>query len=159
MKFNLKKNVSYFKKRKVCFITFLVTILIITDQISKHLIIKFQPDYNFLIFNISFVKNTGAAFGILQNNSFVLGLFSLIVAIILIYSIIKLKEFSLKIIISLLLAGTIGNMIDRLFRNYVIDFIGTSFWPSFNIADSLISISGVLIIIYLIKEEIDKKKK
>ncbi|MBT3298453.1 signal peptidase II [archaeon] len=154
-----KKINNYLILKKKYFIPILIILLTLFDQLTKFIILNSQPNFKMLIFNISLVKNTGAAFGILKNNSLMLGIFSLIVSFVMIYYIIKSKEFSLQIIISLLLAGTFGNMIDRLFRNYVIDFIGTSFWPSFNFADSLITISGILIMIYLIKEEIEKIKK
>ncbi len=158
MKFKFRDIYNYFKEKKTYFLIFITILLIVIDQLSKYFILRFQPNFKVLFFNIYLIKNTGAAFGILSNNSFILGIFSLIISILLIAYIIKSKEFTLQLILSLLLAGTIGNMIDRLFRNYVIDFIGTTFWPSFNVADSLITISGVLIIIYLVKEEIEKRK-
>jgi signal peptidase II len=67
---------------------------------------------------------------------------------------------------SLFLAGTVGNLLDRLILRYVIDFIDFGFWPAFNIADSAISIAAVGLIIFYIYEEYEeflmkrsKKKK
>jgi signal peptidase II len=55
-------------------------------------------------------------------------------------------------IIALILAGTIGNLIDRLIFGYVIDFIDFQIWPVFNIADSCLTIAAILLGYYLIKK-------
>jgi len=61
------------------------------------------------------------------------------------------------IFVALILGGTIGNLIDRLFRGFVVDFIDFSFWPAFNIADMAISIGAIFLIILLIKDKEDKQ--
>jgi signal peptidase II len=66
------------------------------------------------------------------------------------------EEKWLKISLSLIIAGALGNFIDRIFKGYVIDFLDVSVrgwhWPSFNVADSCISIGAVLLIyIFLFK--------
>ena len=109
---------------------------------------------------IVLIKNTGAGFGILKNQTFFLGIISLIVAVTLIVYYKKIpKEKISQILFALFLGGVIGNLIDRFFRGYVIDFISFSFWPAFNIADSALTIAVIGLVILYIKEEIKEKKK
>ena len=104
---------------------------------------------DFFLFTIEFVRNYGAAFNILSGSRFFLSFISVISTIILSYFIfIKENELINKFGLSFILAGSIGNGIDRIFNGYVIDFIKIKFidFPVFNVADIVINI-GVLIII------------
>ena len=98
------------------------------------------------IFHITLVHNRGAAFGILKNQ-IPLFIITSLFAIILIY--FELKENrqskSYSIALSLILAGALGNLIDRLFFGYVIDFLDFRIWPVFNVADSAITIGAILL--------------
>ena len=130
------------------------------DQISKlyiasNLILyKKNPIIN-NFFNITYVQNRGAAWGILNNNIILLVVIT-VLALGFICSFI-FKEYNIKkldiVLYGMLLGGIIGNFIDRIFRGYVIDFLdfiifGYDF-PVFNIADMLIVISvGIMIITY-----------
>jgi len=130
----------------------LILILISLDQFSK---IYLYYNYNkllnkdFLIFTIEFVRNYGAAFNILSGSRIFLSCISVISSIILSYFIFTREN---KIInkygLSFILAGSIGNGIDRILNGYVIDFIKIKFiqFPVFNIADIVINI-GVFILI------------
>ncbi|HLC91310.1 MAG TPA: signal peptidase II, partial [Candidatus Nanoarchaeia archaeon] len=127
---------------------------IIIDQILKYLIVTFQPKLNLSILSITFTKNTGAGFGILQNQTLALTLISFAVACLLIYFYNDLpKEKLPQILFALFLGGTMGNLLDRIFRQYVIDFISFTFWPAFNIADASISIAAVGLAIYYLKNK------
>ncbi len=121
------------------------------DQLSKFLITKnlFQNQSIPIIkgiFHITLVHNRGAAFGILKNQ-IPLFIITSLFAIILIY--FNLKENkqskSYSIVLSLILAGALGNLIDRLFFGYVIDFLDFRIWPVFNMADSAITIGAILL--------------
>ena len=86
------------------------------------------------------VHNTGAAWGIFAGNTVALGLFSLIaIAVLIGYFLFSIKSISLvqTIGIALIIAGGIGNVIDRFVQGYVIDFIAVTFidFPVFNVAD------------------------
>ena len=106
------------------------------------------------LFNFCYVENTGAAFGILKDHRWVfmtLSVFLLVfVFMFLIKSGIKHKLFIFSA--SLILGGGIGNMIDRVFLGYVIDFIKVTFidFPVFNIADSAVVIGAILLAIYFL---------
>jgi signal peptidase II len=145
----------------------LALIIVLFDQATKYLVLYFKPAINLGLLKINFVKNTGAGFGILKDQTGILLLISFIVAlsIIFFYSKIPKDKFS-QVFFSLFLAGTVGNLLDRLILRYVIDFIDFGFWPAFNIADSAISIAAVGLIIFYIYEEYEeflmkrsKKKK
>ena len=101
-----------------------------------------------LVFTIEYVRNYGAAFNILSGNRLFLSFISVISTIILSYFIfIRENELINKYGLSFILAGSIGNGIDRIFNGYVIDFIKIKYidFPVFNIADIVINI-GVLIL-------------
>ena len=140
----------YFKYK----INYLLTIsfFCILDQLSKiYINLNLNKLYNLdlFIFNIDFVRNYGAAFNLLSGSRFILSFISVISAIILSYFIfISENKHINKYGLSFILAGSIGNGIDRILKGYVIDFIKIKFidFPVFNIADIVINI-GVLILI------------
>ena len=123
----------------------LIFILVLVDQITK----VFFKNKSFLVFN--YTTNAGAAFSLFQNQNLFLIITSIMILVFLIY--LYKKYPRLQVYLSLVIAGTIGNLIDRIFFGYVRDFIDLRVWPVFNIADSL-SVIGVLLIAYsLIKNE------
>ena len=123
----------------------LISILIIfLDQLTKDLF----TNKHFLFIN--YTTNTGAAFSLLQNQTFLLTIISFLVAIFIFF--LAKKEKNLRIPLAFLFGGTIGNLIDRVSLGYVRDFIDLQVWPIFNIADSF-NVIGVLIIAYLVLKE------
>lgn len=127
----------------------ITVLLVIIDQIVKYIVDTVQP--NVFIFRVT--HNTGAGFGILQNRIILLAIISLIVAAVVIYYYTKIpSEQWSQILWALFLGGVVGNLIDRVFRGYVIDFIDLGFFPSFNIADASITISVIGLIIYYWKK-------
>jgi len=100
------------------------------------------------IFHLTLIHNRGAAFGILKNQT-PLFIFTSIFVIILIYSSLKnnkqRKCAIYTISLSFILAGALGNLIDRLFFGYVIDFLDFRIWPVFNVADSAITVGAILL--------------
>src|SRR3989344_5900569 len=131
------------------FFILLSALVVFLDQLFKYLIFRFQPVFDLNFLKIHLVKNTGAGFGILQDQTFWLAIISLlaILVILLYYKKVEQKKWP-QLLFALLLGGVIGNFIDRAFRGFVIDFIDFSFWPAFNIADAAISVAVVGLIIY-----------
>ena len=128
------------------------------DQLSKYLINSnntFLINKNFIIFNIAFVKNYGAAFNLFSGSRIFLSIVSLSIAIILIYLILKKKSLNTIELYSysFILGGTLGNGIDRIIKGYVLDFIKINYinFPVFNIADISINIGFLLILYSLVK--------
>lgn|SRR3989338_1944449 len=152
-------------KSKYIILICLAGLVIALDQISKlyiahhfelHESVAVVPHF----FNLTYVRNTGAAFGLLSKapESFRIPFFIIIplVALTIIVLIFKkTQETQLLMItaLSLILGGAIGNFIDRLRFNYVIDFLDFHWfnkyhWPAFNVADSTIVVGVALLIFY-----------
>lgn len=152
------------EKKVIWIISF---ICIIIDQIIKFIInnnINLY-DQNTIIdnfFNLTNVRNYGAAWSILTGSRIMLIIVTILIMIGLYYFFIrkeKLKKYE-KVIYGFLYGGIIGNLIDRIFRGYVIDYLefyifGYNF-PVFNLADILIVISMFFIIISVIKGDKDE---
>ena len=143
---------------KIYYIT-LISISCILDQFSKIYINLNQNKFlykEFLIFKIELVRNYGAAFNIFSGSRLFLTFISVISAIILTYFIFinESRNFN-KNGLSFILAGTIGNGIDRIFNGYVIDFIKIKFinFPIFNIADIAINIGILFLTISYLKNK------
>lgn len=133
----------------------IIIILLFLDQLIKYLIVKnmylgeeVTIIKNFL--NITYVTNNGAAFNILSGNTFFLIILAIIV-IIYIFKNIKKIEHQEKIIYEILIAGILGNLIDRIFRGNVIDYIAFKIFgiemAIFNLADTYIVCSCILLLI------------
>jgi len=119
--------------------------VVVLDQLTKNLInndIILIKDF----LKITFVTNTGSAFGVLQGANYYLIFLSLIVlgAILFYWDKIEKKE---KVFYALITGGIMGNLIDRIIYGFVIDFISFSFWPTFNVADSALTIGIIGLII------------
>ncbi len=128
-------------------------LILLLDQFTKYLIFIYQPELDFQLFLIHFVQNTGAGFGILKDQIHILAFISLVVALIIILFYGKIpKRIAPQLFSALFLGGVVGNLIDRLFRRYVIDFIDFKIWPAFNLADASISIAVIGLIIYFWKK-------
>jgi signal peptidase II len=99
--------------------------------------------------------NTGAAFGIFQGmNSVFMVLAIVIILLILVYfPMIPEDDFFFRLALSLQMAGAAGNLIDRLYRGYVTDFISVGRFPVFNVADSCITLGVVVLLIGMWIEE------
>ena len=147
----------------------LIIIYVLLDQLTKLLIIKNIPYHSFIqlndYFSIVNVGNTGIAFSMFQNNNiFFIVLISLVLIYIIFFIIKNNKEFT-KLQINcflLILSGGIGNLIDRIFRGAVVDFIDIGYkevyrWPAFNVADSCVCVGIILFVISILFSNKNKK--
>lgn len=161
-----------FRTEEVMFRYYIYALIIILfDQISKWLIVKNMKLSESIVvvkdfFNITSHRNSGAAWGILQNQMIFFYIITLIVVIGIIYYMQKYAKESrlLAIALSFLLGGAIGNFIDRIFRKEVVDFLDFKIinynYPIFNLADSALFIGvGILIIYVIIDERKNKREK
>jgi signal peptidase II len=104
------------------------------------------------ILHMTLVHNTGIAFGLFRNQGIVLIIIPVIMIALLLYNFYHYKYNNEKlsrlyiVAVSLIIAGAIGNLIDRILYGYVIDFIDLRIWPVFNIADSAITVGAVLLL-------------
>ncbi len=102
------------------------------------------------VFKFSLSHNTGVAFSIPIPNAFMIWLAPLLLGI-LIYSMSRVIDFRYshaKLCLMFIMAGGLGNLINRLWTGSVTDFLDFSFWPSFNLADSYLTLGAFLLIIF-----------
>ena len=142
-------------------------VLAAVDQITKHIALtKLKPIGNTTFIkgfmDFTFVENRGAAFGILNGKIWLLLILAAIICAVIKYSMLKMpktKEYRLlKAALTLILAGAVGNVIDRVIRGYVVDFFEFTFisFPVFNMADIYVVVGAIamaLIMIFVIKDE------
>lgn len=113
------------------------------------------------VLRFSYVENAGAAWGMLADHRWVFMLFSVLaIVVIVIYLIRRDPPLPLCLSLSLILAGGIGNMIDRTFRGAVVDFIEFYLFefPVFNVADCLVVIGSGLLVFWLILDTVREQK-
>jgi signal peptidase II len=146
-------------RKKLFFILAITFAVILADQIIKLLMNSFlelgktTPIIN-KVLHLTLVYNKGAAFGILQNSAVLLVFAALIMVGIIIYFYGRIPKItSVQVYVSLILGGTISNLIDRIRLSYVIDFIDFRIWPAFNLADAAITIGAIGLIIYLVTKK------
>ncbi len=137
---------------------FLTGLLIaVADQLSKAWVrtnlAEGQSLFDIGFLRITHVRNTGAAFGLFQDQSFALTIVALVgITALLVYALVIHRYFPWlnsmlgRSALGLILGGTVGNLIDRFRFGYVTDFIDFRIWPAFNIADSTIVV-GVTIFV------------
>ncbi|MBR4395608.1 MAG: signal peptidase II [Eubacteriaceae bacterium] len=140
----------------------LITAIMLADLVTKFAAFRLLRNKVGLtlikgVIDLEYVENTGAAFGILQGKSYYLGIFSLAVSFALIlFMLIEKKRNPGKRFFSYTLAmiigGALANGIERVYHNYVTDFLKFAFidFPVFNVADSFITVGGILLCLILI---------
>lgn len=166
-------------------------VFLIVDQWTKYLanqhLVLYQPQAFLPYFNFTLLHNEGAAFGVFSNaggwQRWFLGAIAVGVSAFLIYAIVRMRQLSREDVIgfSFILAGAIGNLLDRMIHGYVIDFVDwfyqssgnclpffyarpldqTCHWPAFNIADMSILLGFVFVLMgtFLVKEQEPVKKQ
>lgn len=124
------------------------------DQLTKALIVaSFAPGESLPllppILHLTYVQNTGAAFGLFKGQQALFVLLSLLVIGVIIWELAAKRVHAASTLwgSGLVLGGAIGNLIDRLRLGYVIDFIDLRVWPVFNVGDSAITIGVALLIL------------
>ena len=137
-----------------------VLLVVLCDILSKYLVVQLLVPLERsvtvipYVLDFTFVKNKGAAFGMLSDSRWIFMSVSVVFIFVLIYILKQSYSDSKLYIISLsmILGGGIGNMIDRVFIGYVVDFIEITFvdFAVFNIADSCITVGAILFAVYLI---------
>lgn len=137
---------------------FAFLLAVAADQFTKWLAVTYLKDQDPLIiipgvFQFRYLENRGAAFGILQNRQIVFAVGALLIffAVVFIYGRIPQKRrfVPLRVCAILLASGAIGNLIDRLARNYVVDFCYFNLidFPIFNVADCYVVIATFSLIL------------
>lgn len=137
--------------------SFLIPLIILFDQITKILgeqyLVKNSIDIWF--FKLTYTENTGMAFGMFQDNSFLLGIVSSVIVSILFFIrekyTKKIKSIILDLGLIFIISGAMGNIFDRLRIGYVVDIFYVPYFSIFNVADSFVTIGGILLAIYFLR--------
>jgi signal peptidase II len=148
--------------------TAIVLGVVALDQLSKWWAVSELPgdpvrlvgdDVGFVV-----VRNTGSAFSLLQSFTPFLAVVAIVVAVLLVRTVRRTRDTLMVVGLSLVLGGALGNLIDRLFRSpgvlrgAVVDFVHVGDFPTFNVADSAITIGAVLIVIWAVRTDLRERR-
>ena len=152
MKMSVKKKISLL----IDLVAFAV--LVSFDQFTKYLAVVYLKDQNSIqlipgVLELTFLKNNGAAFGILQNQKVFFIMIAIVILAVIGYVLIRLPEggrfLSMQILLVMIAGGAAGNMIDRVRHEYVVDFIYFVIihFPVFNVADIYVTVATFIFVI------------
>ena len=164
------------KTNKIIFILLIILVVLLGDLLSKHIIREKLKEGQYVVvipnfFHLHHIKNSGGAFGFLTNynipkkNILFITLSSLAFLIILVFLINSIKQNSYLYILglSLITGGALGNLVDRIIFGEVTDFldffVNDFHWPTFNIADTSITLGVIIVAFYILFLESKAKKK
>ena len=144
-----------------------LTFILVVDQLTKFVVDQSIPLHHSIpvidnLFSLTYIRNTGAAFGFLAGSAAAFRLpFLIVFSLVAIGFVVAMlrrlpdQETGLITALAFILGGAIGNLIDRLAYGEVIDFLdfywGRYHWPAFNVADSFITTGVAITVFYLIK--------
>ncbi|MDI9491013.1 MAG: signal peptidase II [Bacillota bacterium] len=135
-------------------------VIVLLDQITKYLIVNnLALDESIIVikdfFSIHHIRNSGAAWGIFSDKSWgihLLTIISLVASLFILYLIFINKIRPAQVLLALILGGSLGNLIDRVRYNNVVDFLsfkfGTYYFPNFNVADMSIVVGAICLAVY-----------
>jgi signal peptidase II len=135
----------------------IIAVVVAIDQLTKYLIqANFELNSSIPlidgIFHITYYHNSGAAFSMFQNKTgFLIVMQLIVIAVVMVYLVKRQKKdhWCLLLSLSLIAAGGIGNLIDRVMNGYVVDFMDFRIWPIFNVADMSVCTGCGLLILYM----------
>ena len=132
-------------------------LIVAADQISKYFVVEriaYGSTVPFLegVLHLTYVQNTGAAFSLLEEHTWILTIVSLVVSVLLVVLLVKKvfpRPFAMAAL-SMVLAGAVGNLIDRALLGYVTDMFETLFmrFAVFNVADICVVVGGIAFCVY-----------
>ena len=133
-------------------------LIVLIDYVLKLLVINNLKNISAItiipgLFSLTYVENKGAAFGILSNARWIFILFTIAVIIFLIIFMFRKRPESklLNVALILIIGGGAGNLIDRIFYGYVVDYLSISFFPPvWNFADYCVTVGAFILVIYLL---------
>ncbi|MBN3032965.1 MAG: signal peptidase II [Candidatus Saganbacteria bacterium] len=132
------------------------------DQLVKYLVVQhLAPGQSLPLLGravrLTYVRNTGAAFSLFTGYSSYLALAGLIVAVAVIvwHTRTSPRDRRLQFALAAVLGGSLGNLLDRLLRSYVVDYLDLTVWPVFNLADVMINLGVLLLAWRLFHKEVN----
>jgi signal peptidase II len=164
---SVDKSVRQILRKNILFPAIAVSVVLL-DQLSKAWILatlKLHDGFSLIdgFFNITHIRNPGAAFGFLAAAPpmfrYIFFMVVTLAAILLIlhyFRVSRIEAPSLVVALALILAGAVGNLIDRVRFGEVVDFLdvylGSYHWPAFNVADSAITVGAAILIVVLLRK-------
>ena len=138
----------------------IAAVLLVLDQFTKHLAVvhlKNQPAYVIIdgVLELQYLENRGSAFGMLQNQKVFILFVGIVFLAVLLFFLFKLpeqKKFRIvHVLLAVIVAGGIGNMIDRFRLDYVVDFISFVLinYPIFNVADIYVTVTFIVLVLLI----------
>ena len=138
----------------------IAAVLLVLDQFTKHLAVvhlKNQPAYVIIdgVLELQYLENRGSAFGMLQNQKIFILFVGIVFLAVLLFFLFKLpeqKKFRIvHVLLAVIIAGGIGNMIDRFRLDYVVDFISFVLinYPIFNVADIYVTVTFIVLVLLI----------
>lgn len=140
--------------------------IVLLDQLFKLLVVQNMTVGQSVpvlgnLFSITYVQNRGVAFGMFQNHVWLFAVVTAVLIAIFLWLLIS-KKMTGKLFAAsamLMIGGGIGNLIDRVFRGFVVDYLSVSFFPPVcNLADYCITIGAFLFVLVLLLDNDNKKK-
>lgn len=143
----------------------IAALLCLIDQVIKWIVTSNMQLFDSIslipnILSITYVQNNGAAFSLMSGNTIILIVITSVMLILALGAVLlkKVSKYRFLIALSFIVAGGLGNLLDRIFRTYVVDYIDLKFWPMrnfaiFNFADCLIVAGVILFVAFLIWDE------
>ncbi len=160
---NLKKKIADY-----AFLFLIAGAIILLDQLSKSWVRQnlalgevYLPDHWLSQYaRIIFWKNTGAAFGMFQDFGNVFSIFSILISAFVIYYFPQIppQDWLIRVSMSMLLGGALGNLISRLNQGYVTDWFSVGSFPVFNVADASISVGVAVLFLGMWMQELKLKR-
>lgn len=165
MKFILVKRIGMNKSKKkiILLIADLLffCLLVAADQLTKHFAVIYLKDNLPLkiideVFELNYLENRGAAFGMLKGQKFFFIFIAVVIIAVIIYVLVKTPNHSkytkLHVALVLVASGAVGNMIDRIRFDYVVDFLYFKLinFPVFNVADIYVTVAAFFLVILLL---------
>jgi signal peptidase II len=165
----MQKAGNPLSKWRILIIVLIIIAIIVADQLTKAKIASYP--YGAEIASLGFlriihIQNTGSAFGLFQGQVLPLrvvacvGVTALLFVAVWVYR--KYSSLFTKwnmVAYGLIISGAIGNLIDRIRFGYVTDFVYTSFWPTFNVADSALTTGEIMVAIALLRYILAERKQ
>lgn len=144
-----------------------MTLVVIADQLSKLAVLKFLAPGSITvipgILDFTYAENRGAAFGMLADHRWVFLVFSTVAIIVIVgyLAVAKPKSALFRFSAALVAGGGLANMIDRVFRGFVVDFIEATFvdFYIFNVADSCVCVGCALLFLWIVLDSVRERRE
>ncbi|MEE0776746.1 MAG: signal peptidase II [Bacillota bacterium] len=137
----------------------IILALVALDQLTKYVILTTMALGQSIplvgILKLTYIQNTGAAFSLFHNASWFFTVVSVITVILIVLALIFWNKPILRnyhLALSIVIGGAVGNLIDRVFRGFVVDFIDFTYFPVFNIADIAVCVGVALLALQIFRE-------